>query len=387
MPPSVPSSRKKLPSNLAAAPATPRNLCEKNLRALPKTRDRRSKNLVTPETTSQTLARKTRNRNHNRGLNNHRAKTRKSEDEVSSASSSGTKKRGRSKSRQPPPFNPEETQSYVQEDESIFLHQVEIPFHLEEDEAKKTRRRTCQQSRRVQQRRAQQGQKRELARETKRCNYYFSQFTSSLKIQRLYISQFGFCADHTKPVWQNVQDYIKNLPAHYLFVYHSQVKGCHNLLHPDTSFPRAIPSILHLGRKFIPHLPTTTNYFRESADHFKQDVRRISTFYDKPPQDDGSYILQLYFKSDWIPNPCKDLGVERAMKKFLTSIRQEQQHRYSRPILSNIFPHHWRLIRRLRNHDDYIVVEADKNLGGCILNRSTYISRTFQDHLGNSEVY
>jgi hypothetical protein len=75
------------------------------------------------------------------------------------------------------------------------------------------------------------------------------------------------------------------------------------------------------------------------------------------------------------------------MKKFLASIRHEQQQRYSRPILSNIFPHHWRLIRRLKNHDDYIVVEADKNLGGCILNRDTYISRTFQDHLGNTEVY
>jgi hypothetical protein len=144
---------------------------------------------------------------------------------------------------------------------------------------------------------------------------------------------------------------------------------------------------LHLGLKFIPHLPTTTNYFRESADRFKRDVRRISTFYGKPPQDDGSYIPKLYFKSDWKPDPCKDQGVERAMKKFLASIRHEQQQRYSRPILSNIFPHHWRLIRRLKNHDDYIVVEADKNLGGCILNRDTYISRTFQDHLGNTEVY
>jgi hypothetical protein len=72
----------------------------------------------------------------------------------------------------------------------------------------------------------------------------------------------------------------------------------------------------------------TTNYFRESADRFKRDVPRISTFYGKPPQDDGSYIPQLYFKSNWIPDPCKDQGVERAMKKFLASIRHEQQQRY-----------------------------------------------------------
>ena len=161
-----------------------------------------------------------------------------------------------------PSFNPEETQSYVQEDEAIFLHQVEIPLHLEEDEAQEARRRTRRQSRRVQQRRAQQGQKREIARENKRHNHYFSQFTNSLKIQRLYISQFGFCADHTKPVWRNVQDYIENLPAHYLFVFKSQVKGCHNLLHPDTSscsLGSSSSLIYRRLRTFSENQPTASN--------------------------------------------------------------------------------------------------------------------------------
>ncbi|KAL3827473.1 hypothetical protein ACHAXA_003742 [Cyclostephanos tholiformis] len=41
----------------------------------------------------------------------------------------------------------------------------------------------------------------------------------------------------------------------------------------------------------------------------------------------------------------------------------------------------------LKNHDDYIVVEADKNLGGCLLSRDDYITRAFMDHLGDEHVY
>ena len=144
--------------------------------------------------------------------------------------------------------------------------------------------------------------------------FHLSQNTNNLKLKRQYLSQYGFCADHTKPVWFNVQEYIKQLPAHYLSFYNFQVKGCHNLLTPDTLFPRAIPSLLHLGLKFIPHRPTTTNYFLTSADRFKQDVRRISTFYGQPPQDDRKYIPQLYFKNDvWDPDPCENEEVEKAI--------------------------------------------------------------------------
>ncbi len=110
----------------------------------------------------------------------------------------------------------------------------------------------------------------------------------------------------------------------------------------------------------------------------------MSKFYGQLPQDDGNYIPQLYFKSDWILDPCEDPEVERAMKQFLSSTCQEQ-HCYSRLILSNIFPHHWRLIKLLRNHNDFKVVEADKNHGDCILNWNTYIRRAFEDHLGNTE--
>jgi hypothetical protein len=64
-----------------------------------------------------------------------------------------------------PPFNSEETQSYVQEDNPIFIQQADILFQVIQVEAKvQTRSRYPQQSRWVQQRRARQRWKRELGK-------------------------------------------------------------------------------------------------------------------------------------------------------------------------------------------------------------------------------
>ena len=42
---------------------------------------------------------------------------------------------------------------------------------------------------------------------------------------------------------------------------------------------------------------------------------------------------------------------------------------------------------QLKNHDIYIVVQGDKNLGPCILKCRLYIERTFSEHLGNDRNY
>ena len=44
-------------------------------------------------------------------------------------------------------------------------------------------------------------------------------------------------------------------------------------------------------------------------------------------------------------------------------------------------------MKSLKEHDVYIVVEGDKNLGPCILERSRYILKVFKEHLGNTRNY
>ena len=115
-------------------------------------------------------------------------------------------------------------------------------------------------------------------------------------------------------------------------------------------------------------------------------MRRISTFRNAPPREEGKYIPELYIKSDWEANPSDIPEVEAAIVAFTNAVTEEHQ-RYNRVKLPNLFPHHWNIIKFLKNHDDYIVVEADKNLGGCIMSRDDYIARAFSDHLGNINVY
>ena len=124
----------------------------------------------------------------------------------------------------------------------------------------------------------------------------------------------------------------------------------------------------------------------KSIERFKQDVRRISTFKGAVPREEGRYIPELYIKSDWIADPSDKPEVEAAIKAFTNAVSQEQK-RYTKTKLPNLLPHHWKLVKFLKNHDDYIVVEADKNLGGCLLSRDDYITRAFMDHLGNEHVY
>ena len=44
-------------------------------------------------------------------------------------------------------------------------------------------------------------------------------------------------------------------------------------------------------------------------------------------------------------------------------------------------------LQTLRNNNDIIIIDADKNLGITVLKRSTYIKGILKEHLSNEEVY
>ena len=46
-----------------------------------------------------------------------------------------------------------------------------------------------------------------------------------------------------------------------------------------------------------------------------------------------------------------------------------------------------RLMQFLKDNDIYIVIQGDKNLGPCIMERELYIYKAFEEHLGNESNY
>ena len=198
---------------------------------------------------------------------------------------------------------------------------------------------------------------------------------------------YGFCADYTKAHWQNKIDYILQLPKS-IFTSIITNKTCHNYCDPRPIMPTGVPSILGLGLKFCIKTPRPANKLKATITRFETDVRRIDWIRNNPPETEPgeiSYIPELYIKGDWEP-PSAGRDVEAALSAFTTALRTEQA-RYNVRTLSNLTPRQWNYIQSLRSNLRFIIIEADKNLGGCILLRDTYISRAISEHLSNRAVY
>ena len=55
--------------------------------------------------------------------------------------------------------------------------------------------------------------------------------------------------------------------------------------------------------------------------------------------------------------------------------------------MSNLTLRQWKTVDVLKDNDDYIIVETDKNLGGATLNRLVYTISDVSEHLDNTIVY
>ncbi|KAL7527244.1 hypothetical protein ACHAXR_004739 [Thalassiosira sp. AJA248-18] len=152
--------------------------------------------------------------------------------------------------------------------------------------------------------------------------------------------------------------------------------------------PTGITSLLGLGLKYCIQMPRPTNKLSKTTDRLKNDIRRIYHFKYNPPENAGeiTYIPELYLSADWQAPVCPDPQVEKALNSFVSSVANERG-RYQQLKPSNLTPSHWKLIEKYKSNDQFIIIEADKNLGGCILLQDTYISRGISKHLSNRDVY
>jgi len=198
--------------------------------------------------------------------------------------------------------------------------------------------------------------------------------------------QYGFIADPSLPRWQNVQNIIGDIKTTTI---NSAARNmtCHNLL-VDYPTPVGVRSLLGLGLNYCIKNKlneTTKNTFKR----LREDIRRYYAFSIAPPEedDDYEYIPKLYHKSTYKFPPASE-EIETALNNFERELKQQQQQNYNkRKVSSNLPPTALRLIKFLRRHDIYMIIEADKNLGPIIMDRETYIKRCISEHLGNSTNY
>ena len=166
---------------------------------------------------------------------------------------------------------------------------------------------------------------------------------------------------------------------------------CHNMCDPSSLMPLGVKSLLGLGLKYCVRTPRPTNKIKNTIDRLKRNLRLMWYFKYHPPdevdEDGPAYIPGLYIPNkNWDPPECDDLALEKGITKFKLDL-QKTRKQYDRSTISNLTPRQWKLATTLKNDDNLICVEGDKNVGGCLLRRNIYNYRGIKEHLGDTTVY
>jgi hypothetical protein len=133
--------------------------------------------------------------------------------------------------------------------------------------------------------------------------------------------------------------------------------------------------------KFIP-IPryTNSNNLIAWTDRFRLDMfTKIFLAHT------DTNVPRLYSRSDWAPpihmiNYNLQLRVNNFIKGIFKIFKKKR-------VRSNMLPYQRRLLSTLRTVKTHVIINADKNLGPCIIERSQYIQRALQDHLLDNTTY
>ena len=219
---------------------------------------------------------------------------------------------------------------------------------------------------------------RRTSRHTNRASQLVGSFGDLLR------QQYGFLADPTLPVWKNVERRYREMKLEEFEEGRLRNMACHNLLrtHP---LPAGTTKLLGLGLNYCIKPPSTTSTTTNTFNRMKGDVRRIYHLQDV--EANGEYVPALYIKSDYEFEDAEE-SIEIAMRSFESAVKQEQLawSRRRKPSRNLKFGK-WKMLNSFKSSTNYIVVQADKNLGPCILDRRYYVYRACKEHLANQRNY
>jgi hypothetical protein len=190
---------------------------------------------------------------------------------------------------------------------------------------------------------------------------------------------YGFVADPNKTTLHNAAIMMAAMPI-WFYLTKPTNSACHNLCISNPP-PNNYRALLGLGMKYIPTPRyTNSNNMIGWTDRFRQDM-----FTKMFLAHTDSSIPRLYVRSDWTP-PIRlvNYNLQERVNNFIKKIFELFKKRKAR---SNMLPFQRRILADLRASKTHVIINADKNLGPCIIERSQYIQRALQDHLLDTTTY
>ena len=183
---------------------------------------------------------------------------------------------------------------------------------------------------------------------------------------------------------------LGNQPSWFYFTNPSNL-ACHDLTTTATPPPN-FRHLLGLGLTYCTRPKYTLNQYtiQPSLDRFTRDLY-VKCYFAPPPQDADEPKLadefdpKLHIKSDWKP-PTDAIPIELRARCNLF-LKQMKQKCRPRRTASNLIRSQQKILAKLNESNQLIVMKSDKNLGPAITERSTYIRRVSDDHLLDTDTY
>jgi len=197
--------------------------------------------------------------------------------------------------------------------------------------------------------------------------------------------KYGFVADPKFTTRANSVNTLAKMPTKIYFNKPTNL-SFHNLCTTKQP-PKGLNSLLGLGHKFVLQKKMPPNQINHTLKEFCRDIRMKYFFADmKLPNDViEDYNPRLYIKSKWEP-PEADENVESRLAEFRKLLLQNIKNKVPKPA-NNLSRVQYKALKWLKNNNEFIIIQADKNLGPVILERSIYIERMKKDHLEDKEIY
>lgn len=158
-------------------------------------------------------------------------------------------------------------------------------------------------------------------------------------------------------------------------------------IYTNSPLPPGSKSLLNLGLKFCLKSPKPSNIVMSSIARFKHDVRTKHWLLFQPERENDDFNPKLYIKNPHWDPPTASEAIEEALNKFEERMLRLHDQHQSRNNKKNITRLQNNALRELVDHNIFIVVEADKNMGVTIWLRDQFIKQVLQEHLNNEDYY
>jgi len=195
------------------------------------------------------------------------------------------------------------------------------------------------------------------------------------------LRNFGFLADPKKSLQQNFNKIIKT--PHYHPQQQPSNLTFHNLCKLST-LPLNTKTLLGLSLKYCISGNNLNQNINKTLLQMAYSIRTKCHLNEIGYDGSADYDKQIYTKNkSWNPPPAS-LTIEDKLTEFGTALKAQQNkliQKNSARNLNNLTYAQIKTLNILKQNKNLIIKPSDKNLGPAVLDTSTYIKQTLNEHL------